>query len=169
MYVLKTQPSLYGLTTYGLNIFIHDFVKGRSGYLWKEMGAMLATLFHKVAHALRRISCETRLNAKKLLTPKEGNSFIDFPVEEKTEKELSGLRGEAGFSAEELLFGYRLTSINDRSADILFSHSMNDLNDFQRHFFECNSSQTDSIYLGRSENEFFTNRKCGLSGQWAKQ
>ena len=169
VYVLDTQPSLYGLTTYGLNIFIRDFVKGKSGKLLKEMGAMLATLFHEVAHALRRISCETRLNAKVLLTPKDGNSLKDFRVEEKTEKELSDLRGEAGFSVEEQLFGYRLTSINDRSADVLLGHSMNNLSDFQRHFLELNSSQVDSIYLGRSENEFFTNRKCGLSGQWAKQ
>ena len=64
--------------TYWLNVLIRDFVKGQSGRFLKENGAMLVTLFHEVAHALRRISCDTGISATNVLIPKRATRSKSF-------------------------------------------------------------------------------------------
>ena len=165
VYIIDTQPSLYGLTTYGLNIFIRNYVKDDDCQQLKERGAMLIILFYEIAHLLRRISCETRQNAKNLFTPKNNSKlFIVSQEEESTERFLKGERGEAGTLAEYLLFDSTITTINDSSAEILLNHSMKDINNFRLNFFKRNKTLKETIYLGRRKNLCFSNLRCGLSG-----
>ena len=148
VYIIDTQPSLYGLTTYGLNIFIRNYLKDDDCQQLKEQGAMLIILFHEIAHALERISCETYQSAKNVFVPENNKELFRISQKEQTtEKDFTEERGKAGFLAEYLLFDTTITTINDRSAEILLNHSINDIKQFQEEFLMSNTISVENISL----------------------
>ena len=133
----------------------------------RHKGAILVTLIHEIAHTLRRISCSTYSESKNIFTPKNGEFLFKIHEEnEKTERSTQNERGEAGFLAEKLIFGNVVTKMNDLAAEILFNHSMNNLEDFQIQFKNKNKKlNAEFVNLARGKYVFFGNRRCGLSGK----
>ena len=162
---VKIQPSLYGVTSYNLNIFIRDYITDAEEGDPKDKGAILAILLYETAHLLRHVSCKTYQQSKNIFTPKDNlATFVIRSESGKTEKELQKEGGEPGFLAERKLFGEQITKLNDYSARLLLNHSMEDINDFQVKFKEENQKDGPSINLARGRGIYFGGLRCGVSG-----
>ena len=187
VYILKIQPSIYGLTTYNGNIFISNFglkfksinpkviipeeinleeiklEESESEIIKPEQKvAILLTLFHELAHLLRRSDCEKFMNAKNRYTPKNNEGFIEHEERGLTENQIQVNRGEAGIELEIKIFDESLKSINRLAAEYLLSKPFED-EDFLKKLKIKNAEKANTIYMGKTSDYLAGGIKCGFS------
>ncbi|OMJ76524.1 hypothetical protein SteCoe_24101 [Stentor coeruleus] len=165
VYVLQMQPSLYGLTTFNQKILVSPFYISLKPPKSDSQAAMLLTIFHELAHYIRRINCKTYADSRAIYTPKN----------DKIQKEdLSGMseydyiysRREAGNDAELQLLGKKMETINESAGNFLFEGDLSNLENFQIQLFNENKKKGESkTNIGKSNfhSVSFFGLKCGVS------
>ncbi|OMJ79610.1 hypothetical protein SteCoe_20340 [Stentor coeruleus] len=160
IFLLKTQPSIHGMTSYDMIIYINcNVVTFTNSILWQ--GAVLVVLFHELAYFLTRINLKTRKAVRNSMTPRfEGFKLVfkenPNPVPEKNN------RGEAGFRLEFQLFGERISRINAEAAEVFLNiDQYTNITEFRKTFYDKNQNDSDFISLARDTDEF-TGVKCSF-------
>jgi hypothetical protein len=164
VYILKLQPSLYGLTTYNGNIFLTDFDSNLNRLSPKHKAGILLTLLHEIAHCLRRADCVDYSQSKNRYSPETNKGFEDHEEEGKTENEIQSSRGECGSDFEFKFLGELIDSINEEAAVYLLTQDLEDLNSFRQILKKKNEGGRNRLYLGKSKQSF-TGVKCGFNNR----
>ncbi|OMJ65456.1 hypothetical protein SteCoe_38185 [Stentor coeruleus] len=165
-YITKLIPSLHGLTTYNLNIFIKDYrAEVRKNMNNAEKGATLITIFHELSHFLRRYDSQTLLELRSKFTPNKSGCLGETEVIGMTEWEIANLRGESGEKSELELFGEPLISINEDAGSFLLQGNFPSLEEFKARFFEENKKDSARVSMirGSDTRVFLQGLRCGVS------
>ncbi|OMJ79725.1 hypothetical protein SteCoe_20204 [Stentor coeruleus] len=165
-YITKLIPSLNGLTTYNLNIFIKDYqtdIKTEMNDAVK--GAILITLFHELSHFLRRNDSRTLSESRSRYTSKNNSNFEELNVDNKIEWEIFESRDESGEKSELELFGKTLRSINVYAGAFLLQGNFSSIEEFRAIFFKENKKGGLSVSMtkGSSDLVVFKGLCCGVS------
>lgn len=165
IYVLQMPPSLCGLATYNQKIYIKPFCKLLKPYKLDSQAAILLTIFHELAHYIKRINCKTYAESWAIYTPKSENAQrinINFM----SECENMFNKSEEEVDAELQLLGKRMKYINESAGMFLFDGDVNDLESFRTQLFKENKkdgeSQTSMAKISFNTTSFF-GLKCGVS------
>ena len=155
-FIIKMQPSLYGLTTYNGNIFLSSFQRQLSNINQNSPAeikvAILLKLLHELAHLLRRSNCQSFKDSKNRFTPKNNAGFMTHKEERKTENALTESRGESGEQLEILLLGENYSHIN-REAALYFLEGNFSKENFKEEFKIKNESKINYIFMAKSKTE----------------
>ncbi|OMJ93703.1 hypothetical protein SteCoe_3267 [Stentor coeruleus] len=159
------QPSLYGLTTFNQKIFISPFNKSLNPRNSDSQAAMLLTIFHELAHYIRRLNCKTYADARAIYTPKNDKTQRE-DVTGMSEYDYMSSRGEAGDDTEIQLLGRKIESINKSAGNFLFEGDSNDIKSFQVHLLNENKKENESrTPMGKNNlhRVSFFGLRCGVS------
>ncbi|OMJ65365.1 hypothetical protein SteCoe_38371 [Stentor coeruleus] len=166
VYITKLMPSLNGLTTYNLNIFIKDFRAANNKKMNNaEKGATLVTMFHELAHFLKRYDSKTLLESRSKCAPKSNADFEQSETLNKSEWEISDFRRESRIKLKFDLFESNLSSINEHAGSYLLQGNFSSLVEFRARFIEENKKYSERVIMtnGSTDCIVFTGLRCGVS------
>ncbi|OMJ91203.1 hypothetical protein SteCoe_6271 [Stentor coeruleus] len=165
VYITALMPSLHGLTTYNLNIFIKDYRDNiRDNINDVHKGATLITMFHELSYFLRRCESKTLLESRSKYTPEKNSGYENFKIKGMTEWEIFHSREESGGKSEMKLFGETLSSINEMAGKFLLNGNFSSIDQFKTMFFNENKKPGLRISMLKGMNYVsFTGLRCGVS------